>query len=200
MEKIAENLKSKKMKQFFTILLIAVLAGWVVFRFAGVASENSRHVFNAARVAADQGAPVEVITITRTDGILREPISVKNNRALVSGARVGKLHAGQKIGEGKITSVSRKIDYDTGMHIVRTSGVSDGLQFAEVPGHGFFIPVSAIENGTVMVVDNGVADIRTVTVSDQDATMAYITDGLNDGDKVILSNVKAGEKVKVVRK
>ena len=86
------------------------------------------------------------------------------------------------------------------MHIVRTSGVSDGLQFAEVPGHGFFIPVSAIENGTVMVVDNGVADIRTVTVSDQDATMAYITDGLNDGDKVILSNVKAGEKVKVVRK
>ena len=200
MEKIAENLKSKKMKQFFTILLIAVLAGWVVFRFAAVASENSRHVFNAARVAADQGAPVEVITITRTDGILREPISVKNNRALVSGARVGKLHAGQKIGEGKITSVSRKIDYDTGMHIVRTSGVSDGLQFAEVPGHGFFIPVSAIENGTVMVVDNGVADIRTVTVSDQDATMAYITDGLNDGDKVILSNVKAGEKVKVVRK
>ena len=200
MEKIAENLKSKKMKQFFTILLIAVLAGWVVFRFAAVASENSRHVFNAARVAADQGAPVEVITITRTDGILREPISVKNNRALVSGARVGKLHAGQKIGEGKITSVSRKIDYDTGMHIVRTSGVSDGLQFAEVPGHGFFIPVSAIENGTVMVVDNGVADIRTVTVFDQDATMAYITDGLNDGDKVILSNVKAGEKVKVVRK
>lgn len=200
MEKIAENLKSKKMKQFFTILLIAVLAGRVVFRFAAVASENSRHVFNAARVAADQGAPVEVITITRTDGILREPISVKNNRALVSGARVGKLHAGQKIGEGKITSVSRKIDYDTGMHIVRTSGVSDGLQFAEVPGHGFFIPVSAIENGTVMVVDNGVADIRTVTVSDQDATMAYITDGLNDGDKVILSNVKAGEKVKVVRK
>ena len=200
MEKIAENLKSKKMKQFFTILLIAVLAGWVVFRFAAVASENSRHVFNAARVAADQGSPVEVITITRTDGILREPISVKNNRALVSGARVGKLHAGQKIGEGKITSVSRKIDYDTGMHIVRTSGVSDGLQFAEVPGHGFFIPVSAIENGTVMVVDNGVADIRTVTVSDQDATMAYITDGLNDGDKVILSNVKAGEKVKVVRK
>lgn len=200
MEKIAENLKSKKMKQFFTILLIAVLAGWVVFRFAAVASENSRHVFNAARVAADQGAPVEVITITRTDGILREPISVKNNRALVSGARVGKLHAGQKIGEGKITSVSRKIDYDTGMHVVRTSGVSDGLQFAEVSGHGFFIPVSAIENGTVMVVDNGVADIRTVTVSDQDATMAYITDGLNDGDKVILSNVKAGEKVKVVRK
>lgn len=200
MEKIAENLKSKKMKQFFTILLIAVLAGWVVFRFAAVASENSRHVFNAARVAADQGAPVEVITITRTNGILREPISVKNNRALVSGARVGKLHAGQKIGEGKITSVSRKIDYDTGMHIVRTSGVSDGLQFAEVPGHGFFIPVSAIENGTVMVVDNGIADIRTITVADQDATMAYITDGLNDGDKVILSNVKAGEKVKVVRK
>ncbi len=200
MEKIAENLKTKKMIQFFTILLIAILAGWVVFRFAAVAAENSRSVFNAARVAADQGAPIEVITVTRTSGILREPIAVKNNRALVSGARVGKLHAGQKIGDGQIVSVSKKIDYDTGMHIVRTSGVSDGLQFAEVVGNGFYIPVSAIENGHVMVVDNGIADVRTVTVVDQDATTAYITDGLVEGDRVILSNVRSGDKVKVIKK
>ena len=150
MEKIAENLKTTKTKRLLVILLIAVLAGWVVFRFAAVASENSRHVFNAARVAADQGAPVEVITITRTDGILREPIAVKNNRALVSGARVAKLRVGQKIGEGTIVSVSKKIDYDTGMHVVKTSGVSDGLQFAEISGIGFYVPVHAIENNSVM--------------------------------------------------
>ena len=200
MEKIAENLKTTKMKRFFTILLIAVLVGWVIFRFAAVASENSRHVFNAARVAIDQGTPIEAITVLRTDGVLREPIAVKNNRALVSGARVEKLRAGQKIGDGKIVSVSRNIDYDTGMHVVRTSGVSDGLQFAEISGNGYYVPVSAIENGVVMVVDGDVADARHVTVAAQDASVAYITGGLNDGDRVILSHVNPGTKVRVIKK
>lgn len=200
MEKIAENLKTTKMKRFFTILLIAVLVGWVIFRFAAVASENSRHVFNAARVAIDQGTPIEAITVSRTDGVLREPIAVKNNRALVSGARVEKLRAGQKIGDGKIVSVSRNIDYDTGMHVVRTSGVSDGLQFAEISGNGYYVPVSAIENGVVMVVDGDVAEARHVTVAAQDASVAYITGGLNNGDRVILSHVNPGTKVRVIKK
>ena len=200
MEKIAENLKTKKMKQFFAILTIAILIGWVVFRFAAVASENSRHVFNAARVAIDQGMPIEAITVSRTDGVLREPISVKNNRALVSGARVVKLRAGQKIGNGTITSVSHKIDYDTGMHVVRTSGVADGLQFAEISGNGFYLPVSAIENNTVMVVEDGVATVRNVVINAQDANMAQITSGLNDGERVILSRVQDGTKVKVIKK
>lgn len=200
MEKIAENLKTKKMKQFFAILTIAILIGWVVFRFAAVASENSRHVFNAARVAIDQGMPIEAITVSRTDGVLREPIAVKNNRALVSGARVVKLRAGQKIGNGTITSVSRKIDYDTGMHVVRTSGVADGLQFAEISGNGFYLPVSAIENNTVMVVEDGIATVRNVVINAQDANMAQITSGLNDGERVILSRVQDGTKVKVIKK
>ncbi len=200
MEKIAENLKTKKMKQFFAILTIAILIGWVVFRFAAVASENSRHVFNAARVAIDQGMPIEAITVSRTDGVLREPIAVKNNRALVSGARVIKLRAGQKIGNGTITSVSHKIDYDTGMHVVRTSGVADGLQFAEISGNGFYLPVSAIENNTVMVVEDGIATVRNVVINAQDANMAQITSGLNDGERVILSRVQDGTKVKVIKK
>ncbi len=200
MEKIAENLKSRKLKRLMIALLVAAVAGWVVFRFAAVASENSRHVFNAARVSAAQGAPVEVVTVARIDGILREPIAVKNNRALISGARVGKLRVGQKIGDGKIVSVSRKIDYDTGMHIVKTSGVSDGLQFAEISGNGFYVPVSAIKNNVVMIVDGDTAETRNVTVSAQDADMAYITDGLFDGDMVILSRINAGDKVKVIKK
>lgn len=199
MEKIAENLQTKKMKHFFTIMLIAVLVGWGVFRFAAVASENSRQVYNAARVAVDAGAPIEVVTVSHKDGVLREPVAVKNNRALVSGGRVAKLRAGQKIGDGVIRSVSRKIDYDTGMHIVRTTGVSDGLQFAEITASGFFVPVSAIENNTVMVVENGVAKTRDVVVSAQDADVAHITSGLNDGDNVILSHVQDGAKVRIVQ-
>lgn len=200
MEKIAENLKTKKMKRFFAILTIAILIGWVVFRFAAVASENSRHVFNASRVAEAQGTPIEVITVSRTDGVLREPIAVKNNRALVSGARAAKLRAGQKIGDGKIVSVSRKIDYDTGMHVVRTSGVTDGLQFAEISGNGFYVPISAIENNTLMIVEDGVATTRNVVIAAQDAAMAQITSGLNDGDRVVLSHVQDGTKVKVIKK
>lgn len=200
MEKIAENLKTTKMKRFLTILLIAVLVGWVIFRFAAVASENARHVFNASRVAIDQGVPIETLIVSRTDGVLREPIAVKDNRALVSGARVAKLRAGQKIGDGKIVSVSKKIDYDTGMHVVRTSGVTDGLQFAEISGNGFYVPVSAIDNDTVMVVEDGVATSRKIVVSAQDATIAHITSGLTDGDRVILSHVQDGTKVKVIKK
>ena len=200
MKKIAENLQTKKAKRFLTVLLVAVIIGWVIFRFAAVASENSRHVFNASRVAADQGLPIEVVSVSNSNGVLREPIMVKKNRALVSGTRAAKLRAGPKIGDGKIVSVSSKIDYDTGMYVVRTSGVSDGLQFAEISGNGFYVPLSAVKENIVMVVDGGTATARTVKVSDQDANTAHITSGLNDGDMVILSHVNAGNKVKVIKK
>lgn len=200
MKKIAENLQTKKAKRFLTVLLVAVIIGWVIFRFATVASESSRHVFNASRVAADQGLPIEVVSVSNANGVLREPIMVKKNRALVSGVRASKLRSGQKIGDGKIVSVSSKIDYDTGMYVVRTSGVSDGLQFAEISGNGFYVPLTAVKENTVMIVDDGVATARTVTVSDQDANTAYITSGLSDGDMVILSHVDAGNKVKVIKK
>ena len=61
MEKIQQTIKSKKFKQIFYAALIITLIGWVIFRFAAVASENARYVFNASRVAADQGAPIETL-------------------------------------------------------------------------------------------------------------------------------------------
>ena len=200
MKKIAENLQTKKAKRFLSILLVAVLIGWVVFRFTAVASESARHVFNASRVAADQGMPIEAIVVSNTNGVLREPIMVKNNRALVSGVRAAKLRSGQKIGDGKIVSVSSKIDYDTGMYVVRTSGVTDGMQFAEISGNGFYIPLIAVTDNTVMVIKDGIATPRSVTVADQDANTAHITSGLTNGDTVILSHVNAGNKVKVIKK
>ena len=197
MEKIAENLKTKKMKQFFAILTIAILIGWVAFRFAAVASENARYVFNASRVAADSGLPIESMTVQVAPGTLYEPLAVKNNRAYVSGERAEKLRAGQKIENGKITFVSKSLDLNTGMFLVRTSGVSDGLHFAEFTTDGIFVPLYAIADNSVFVVENGVAVARNIVVARQDSENAYIKSGLRDGDIVILSSVRAGDKVQI---
>lgn len=197
MEKIQKTINSKKFKQIFSVAMIITIVGWIVFRFAAVASENARYVFNASRVAVDQGAPIETLVVTNKNGILYEPLAVKNNRAYVTGVRAAKLRAGQKVGDGAIKYVSKNLDLDTGMFLVRTTGVNDGLQFAEFSADGFFVPLYAIKNNTVFIVDNNVASPRTVEVVRQDSENAYIVSGLNDGDVVILSNVNAGDKVKV---
>lgn len=197
MEKIQETMNTQKFKRFLYIVLTVLLIGWVAFRFASVAAENSRFVFNASRVAADRGAPIEVIEMKMMDGVLYEPLAVQNNRAYVTGARASKLRAGQKLGNGKIVSVSSGLDYDSGMYVVRTTGVGDGLHFAEFNGRGYFVPLHAVTNNSVMVAENGVAVSRNVTVSRQDSENAYITSGLNDGDMVILTTVNAGDKVQI---
>lgn len=197
MEKIQRTMATKKFKKIAYISLIAILVGWVIFRFAAVASENSRYVFNAARVAADTGAPVMAIEMADTDGVLYEPLAVKNNRAYVSAERARKLRAGQKVGGGKIVSVSSNIDYDTGMYVVRTTGVSDGLQMAEFSAHGLFVPLYAISNNSVFVIENGVAVARDINISRQDSENAYVVSGLRTGDIVILSSVRAGDKVQM---
>ena len=197
MEKIQRTLATKMFKKIMYISLIAILVGWVIFRFAAVASENARYVFNTSRVAADSGVPVMAVEISTTSGVLYEPLAVKNNRAYVTGDRVAKLKAGQKIGNGKIISVSSSLDYDTGMFVVRTSGVSDGLQFAEYQATGHFVPLYAISNNTVMIEKNGIAQARSVKIARQDSENAMIASGVSDGDVVILSAVDAGTKVQI---
>lgn len=197
MEKIQRTLATKMFKKIMYISLIAILVGWVIFRFAAVASENARYVFNTSRVAADSGVPVMAVEISTTSGVLYEPLAVKNNRAYVTGDRVAKLKAGQKIGNGKIISVSSSLDYDTGMFVVRTSGVSDGLQFAEYQATGHFVPLYAISNNTVMIEKNGIAQARSVKIARQDSENAMIASGISDGDVVILSAVDAGTKVQI---
>lgn len=197
MEKIQKVIAAKKIKKIVYILVPTLLVGWVLFRFAIIASENSRHVFNASRAALQSGVPVDVVHVKKQPGTLYEPLVVKNNRAYVTSNRVAKLRSGQKIGQGKILSVSSGVDFDTGMHIVSTTGVADGLQYAEYTASGYFIPLYAISDGAVYVVRDGVAERRTVNVVHQDSENAYVTSGLSDGDIVILSSVKSGEKVKV---
>ena len=197
MDKIQQALRSKKIKHTFFIVFVAIMVGWVIFRFIAFASENARFVYNASRVAAENGLPVEYVTVHIESGTLYEPLSVKNNRAYVSGERASKMRAGQKIENGKITFVSNNIDLNTGMYLVRTSGVSDGLHFAEFTTNGIFVPLYAISDNSVFVADNGIATKRNIKIARQDSENAYVESGLNSGDVVILSKVQSGVKVKL---
>lgn len=196
MEKIKEKMKTQKFKNIVYGVCIALLILWVVFRFTAIGAENARAVFNTARNSADVGAPVYVVKAESRKGVLREPIEVKNNRALVSTYRVDKLTAGQRVGDGEIVSVSKNVDLNTGMHVVRTRGVADGLQYAEFETTGYFVPLYAISDNVVMLDENGVATPRSVKVIRQDAENALV-EGLSDGDVIILSKVDAGDKIQI---
>lgn len=183
-----------KKRIYLAMLLLVVL--WFVYRFVMVGIENRRLVFNPSRAVAESGLVVDTLDVKKTTGTLREPVTVKNNRALVSGARVKLLQPDQKIGNGTIVSVSNNIELDTGMHRVKTRGVADGLNYAEYQMTGYFVPSYAIRQDTVYVMENGVAVARPVRVAGADSDTAVVTDGLQDGDVIILSNVTDGTKVK----
>ncbi|MBD5391789.1 hypothetical protein HDR66_03210 [bacterium] len=195
--RIGAWMKSPRGKKTMYIALVLILVVWVLFRFAMIGMERRIDVFNPARAAMTDGVPVTAIEMHRTAGVIREPLTVKNNRAFVSGTRARMLRAGQKIGTGKIVSVASNIDLDTGMHAVQTSGVADGLQDAEFNVTGFFVPVDAVDNGTVYVVRDGRAAAVPVHVARSDDAMAYIDSGLADGDVVITSRVSDGVPVQV---
>ncbi|MDR1361431.1 MAG: hypothetical protein LBJ18_04005 [Rickettsiales bacterium] len=180
------------MKKIIYILVAAALCAVIGYRVYSIHEENQRAVFNAARMEA---APVETIVMREKMDSLKEPLFIKNNTAKVSSARVYRFGIGQHIGTGRIISVSTKIDLDSGMHIIKTSGAGNGLQFAESHWTGFFVPVSAIQNNSVMIMENGTAVKREVKVANRDAVQAFISRGLRDGDIVILSTVAEGAKV-----
>lgn len=197
LQHLMEQLKQPRARKIMSIGLVVALVLWVVFRFTMIGIENARSVYNASRVAQTDGVPVVVQQIERTSGVLREPIAVKSNRAYVASGRAHKFGAGQHVAGGVIVSVSPDIDLDSGMHIVRTRGVADGLQYAEFRATGHFVPVYAVNNGVVMVADGDIARARDVVVARQDAENALISSGLNDGDVVILTHVSDGEKIQV---
>ncbi len=197
MKRLQDTINSKRFKHVMHAIMAMLMIGWVVFRFCAVASENARYVFNASRVAADVGMPVYTVNMENKNGVLYEPLAIKNNRAYVTGDRAENLRAGQRVGSGEIVSVSRNIDLDTGMFVVRTRGVEDGLHYAEFTANGFFVPLYAIRDNTVFVVQKGIAVARDITIARQDSETAYIASGLNTGDVVILSSVNAGDKVSI---
>lgn len=193
-EKIA-LLKTEKAKKWIYIICGIALAFWLGFRIFVLITEHKQQVFNISRDIQNNGTPVWVMKVENKSDVLREPITVKNNRALVASGRVGLFRAGEKVGSGEIVSVSSSIDIDSGMYVVKMKGVDDGLQYVEYRRNGYFIPVYAIVKDGVYVVENGYAKYREVIIARQDADFALITQGLDDGDIVILSSVSENEKV-----
>ena len=196
-ENIVKKLKTRKSKNVIYTIIISLIVAVFVYRFWSVSNENNFEVFNIVRNNAQNGVPVRVMEMQKTDGILYEPLTIKNNRAFVSGVRLSAFKAGQKVGNCKIVSVSQNIDLDTGMHVIRTSGCADGLQYAENVKNGFYVPVSALNGNAVFVVENGTAQSREVVIENRDLENALIKSGINAGDVVILSSVQNGEKIKI---
>ena len=199
LEQIIKNLKTPKYKKIFYITIIVLSVLFIGYRFYSVAREHNFKVFNIIRNNMENGTPTEILTMKKTNGVLLEPLTIKNNMGFVSGARVSLFKPGQKLGNCKIVSVSRNIDLDTGMHIIKTSNCANGLQYAEKEKNGFYVPVSAIHGNVVYVMNSGVAHAREIVIEDRDAQNALIKSGLNEGDIVILSNITENEKVKVIK-
>jgi len=182
-------------KKYLYIIGIAVMAAWVAFRIFVIASESARVVTNPMRQNAQFGAPVETIAAEKKTDALRIPLQIKSNRANVSCGRVGKFKVGQKVGAGRIASVSDRINLDTGMCQVATVGAADGPGFAMATHTGYFIPVYAVRDGRVMLDIDGIATPREVKVLADDSDHAVVT-GLTDDEVVILSPVEEGTKVR----
>lgn len=200
MERMLKIFRVKNTKRATKIIYILValgLAFWIGFRITALVSQHEYQVFNIARDVSQNGTPVLTMTAQNLSGALHEPITVENNRAYVTGGRVGLFRAGQKVGGGQIKSVSQRIDLDTGMYVIKTANVENGLQYVEYNRNGYFVPVYAVIDGHVFVYENGVATLRKVVVAHSDADFALITQGLHDGDIVILSKVADGEKVRI---
>ena len=198
-ENIIKNLNTRKSKNIiYGVIVISIIAVFG-YRFYRVGQENSFEVFNIVRNNLDNGTPVTVLKMKKTDGVLYEPLTVKNNVAFVSGARVNIFKVGQKSGKCQIISVSKKIDLDTGMYVIKTANCTDGLQYIEKEKKGFYIPTYAINGNTVYIEKNGVATIREIEIADRDAQNILVKSGINYGDLVILSKVKNNEKIKIIK-
>ena len=198
-ENIIKKLKTRKNKNIIYIILIIFGVSLFGYRFLSVARERNTDVFNIIRNDLQNGTPVETLKMEQTDGVLYEPLTVKNNRAYVSGVRVDMFRVGQSLGTCKIISVSKNIDLDTGMHVIKTSKCDNGLLYAENRKNGFYIPVSAVRGDTIYVVENNVARARKIEIANRDMQNVLVKSGIQNGDIVILSNVKDNQKIKIIK-
>ena len=197
MKIFGKNFDDKKSKKILYTAVFAGLVVWFVYRFVMVGMESKMVVFNPIRESATNGILVDAVVAHNDTVIVKVPIAVENNRAYVSAARRGQFAPGQKIDGGEIISVSARIDLNSGMYVVRTRDVDDGLNMVMVPTNGFCIPAYAVRDGTVMVAKDDIATVRNVVVINQDSDVACISDGINDGDIIIVSKVDDGVRVKI---
>ena len=202
MKKIIEKIKNMDKQRMRHIVLRAIIGAFlllVIFRFVSFGLEQHKSVFNMTRDANANGVPVSVVKIRKTNGVIYEPLFINNNRGYVSGMRVSRFKAGQKItGGGEVVSVASSLDLDSGMHVVRTRDTSDGAHMVEIRDSGFFVPTYAIQNGVVFVARDNVAHAVPVSVVRGDAENTMVT-GLRNGDVVITSHITDGALIKVIK-
>ena len=202
MNKLTAKLKKMNNQHTRHVILVGLfcaLALMFIYRFVMFGLEQNKSVFNLTRDANANGAPVNVVEMHATDGVIYEPLFINDNRGLVSGMRIARFKVGQKItGGGEIVSVSNSLDLDSGMHIVRTRGAGNGAHTVEIRATGFYVPTYAVQNGNVFVARDGVAHIVSVNVVRRDADNTMIT-GVSDGDVVITSHITDGALIKVIK-
>ena len=192
-EKILNVKLTKKNIILGVIIFVSLLS---LFRIIVFGIEKARSVFNISRNNIEFGIPVNVYTIKEEVNYLKEPLFIKNNKTFISIKRIYKFKVGQKIGNGEIIFVSRNINLDTGMCIIKTKNVEDGINYVEMERKGFFIPIYALYKNKVFLLKNGRAIETKVDVIDKDSSSALVK-GLDDGDIVILSKVENNQKVKI---
>lgn len=198
-ENLIKKLKTRKSKNIIYLLVLISLVGWFGYRFYVVANERNTDVFNIVRNDVEYGIPVQTIPVQEKDDVLYEPITIKDNITYVSSARINMFRVGQNLGNCKINYISKNLDLYTGMHVIKTSNCDDGLHYAQITEHGFFIPVFAVHGNVVYIAESGVARERIIEIAGRDLQNILIKTGLKNGDNIILSNVKNNQKIRTIK-
>ena len=194
-----KNMDSHRRNHIVMQAGVALFAILVIYRFVAFGLEQHKFVFNMTRDAELHGVPVSVMDAKKSDGVIYEPLFVNDNRGYVSSMRVARFKPGQKItGGGEVASVSASLDLDTGMHVVRTRGATNGAHTVEIRENGFYVPTDAVKNGTVFVVRDGVAHAVSINVVRGDGEHTMIT-GVSDGDVIITSHIADGDLIRVIK-
>ena len=197
MKIFGKKFNDKKVKKIVYTAVFGVLILWFVYRFVMVAIESRMVVFNPVREMTQNGIVVDTITVHQKTGVIKTPLSVENNRAYVSEAHRRMLKVGQKIEDGTIVSVAGQLDLDTGMYIVKTKDVQNGVRYAESECSGYFVPTYAINDGVIMRAESNASVAVPVTIIASDADNSCVSGDVKDGDQIILSKVSVGQKIKV---
>ncbi|MCL2629775.1 MAG: hypothetical protein FWD33_03795 [Alphaproteobacteria bacterium] len=189
----------KLLKRNGVILVFALIAAISIYRAAQIVEESRREVNNIARINAELGAPVRTVQLKISSDFIKHPLSLRRGRAFVPQNVRDNLKVGMKVGNQKITSVSKNIDFNTGQFEVRVSGNLSGEFYAEEPMRGIFIPREAQSGGFVWIKDNGRAVRRKIKIAAQDADKILASSGIKEGELIIVSStaaLKDGDKVR----
>lgn len=187
------TIQNKKKLYIYIVTIICVA---FVFRFVKVAIERYEKILCPQREFIENGKKVEVLEIKKQNNFIKVPLTIKNNIAYIPQNKLNLFFKNQKIENGgEIVVVNKNLDLDTGMYILKTKNVTDGLNYALIYKDGIFIPTDSIDENKVYVKENNKAVVKNINIIMRDENIALI-EGLEEGDILIISKIQDGEKVK----